>query len=148
MKIFQNWQKRKKQRIADELIDACSKRDDRRVDEVLAKCADLAAVDSNGNSPLHYTVDFPHSSPEIATQLIQYGFDVNGQNHSGRTVLHRAASLKQNVGGPMMELFLRSGGDVHIADNEGNTPLHDAARTGAKLQFMMLLNCCPMPLGI
>lgn len=60
-------------------------------------------------------------------QLLESGARVNGVNRFGRTALQ--VMMMGNV--PVAKLLLNFGADPNIRDRStGDTPLHDAARTG------------------
>ncbi|KAJ3125848.1 hypothetical protein HK098_008161 [Nowakowskiella sp. JEL0407] len=82
--------------------------------------------DSAGYSPLHYASRQGHV--EIAKLLISFGANVNSRTcELGTTPLLRAI-LAKNLN--MVELLLKNGADVKIADNYGRTVLHAAAEAG------------------
>ncbi|KAA8493735.1 26S proteasome non-ATPase regulatory subunit 10 [Porphyridium purpureum] len=58
-------------------------------------------------------------------------------DEDGRTLLHEACVHKN--GGEMVELLLRAGCDVRVADGAGLTPLHVAATVGALSTVRALL---------
>ncbi|HBB33888.1 MAG TPA: serine/threonine protein kinase [Cyanobacteria bacterium UBA8803] len=77
---------------------------------LLAKGANILALDSEGQTPLHLA-----SSKEVAQLLIT---DVNVTDNLGRTPLSTTRSLE------VMSLLIAHGADVNAKDNSGNTLLH------------------------
>lgn len=67
----------------------------------------------------------------IASVLLQAGANPNAKNADGRTPLMYSCELwdkEQRVG--MAQLLVEAGGDVLLAENTGEIPLHFAARRG------------------
>ncbi len=63
----------------------------------------------------------------VITKLLEAKADVNHANLARQTSLHMAGQLRSPVGVDLMTLLLAHGGDVEKADNDGRTPLHEAA---------------------
>jgi ankyrin repeat protein len=74
---------------------------------------------------------------EIASILIQGGFDINRPTEAGSTYLHDAALKSQSN---MAQLLLDRGAHVDALNLSGGTPLHDAAIGGATDVIDLLLN--------
>ena len=95
---------------------------------LLARGADIKAVDKDGRTPLHGAVccDFG-GKIEVVTLLLPHGADVKAVDSSGRTSLHVAAEYGDRG---VVELLLAHGADVEAVlpgDHLGCTPLHLAS---------------------
>lgn len=77
--------------------------------------ADVNATDADGNTPLHYA-----RSVAIAQELLAYGADIDARNNYGSTPLLEVRFLQDDV----MEFLIKSGADVTIMDDIGDTFLH------------------------
>ena len=96
--------------------------------------ADIAARDSNGNTPLHFVCGSPTSkmrksdiSLKVSGLLLDNGADVNAVNFAGRTALHFATMNEQTS---LMQLLLARGADVTLRNRDGDAPLTLASRYG------------------
>lgn len=80
--------------------------------------ADMSALTSSGETPLHYAANI-----ETVALFLERGADVNTRGRSGNTPLHYAA-----IGGEIktVALLLDRGADVNARNNIGWTPLHSA----------------------
>jgi ankyrin repeat protein len=74
---------------------------------------------------------------EIASILIQAGFDINKPTRAGSTYLHDAALKGQRK---MVQLLLDRGARLDALNLSGGTPLHDAALGGSTEVIDLLLN--------
>jgi hypothetical protein len=104
------------------------------VAELLAKGADVEAVNRRGARPLHYAAD---GGPGIAhwdqaaqagviRQLIAAGAAVDAVDAGGVTALHRAV---RNRCAAAVAALIAGGADVHLANAKGSTPLRLAGMT-------------------
>lgn len=85
-----------------------------------------AGVDTRGRAsrtPL-FSAARLESDTSAAQTLLEYGADVNAQDHALNTALHFAAT------GDMARLLLERGADVHVRNEDGRTPLFFAAHHG------------------
>ncbi len=80
-----------------------------------------------GRTPMHYAAreGFIH----IATELINYGGDVNIQDHNGHTPLMYATE-KRNL--KATSFFIENGANLNLKDNHGNTALLYAIKNADK----------------
>ena len=87
----------------------------------------MTKVAGTRGTPLHQAVGKGHK--DIVSLLLNEGCPINVVNSRGRSVLHFAAQYGKFH---MMEMLVEQGLDVNIAigDDEGWTPLHDAAACG------------------
>ena len=81
----------------------------------------VTAEDDEGNQPLSRCRD-----GKSVKLLVDFGADVDHQNHDGRTALHISAA-DPTLAEVTKELLDRNA-DANITDEEGCTPLHVAAR--------------------
>ena len=78
----------------------------------------------NLDIPLHLAAR--DGQVEIAQALITAGADVNAQNNSGYTPLHRATNGNTEIA----QALITAGADVNAKDEFGYTPLHWTAIYG------------------
>lgn len=113
----------------------------RRASEVIEKALAAGAdantrFDSSGNTPLIEASVAGNAA--IAEILLRSGADVASQNNDGETALIALAkSSKCSL--KTLQLLINNGGDVNCQDASGNSPLHWAARSGARSILETLL---------
>lgn len=83
------------------------------------------ARDRIGKTPLHFAVTF--ARPEILSELLAAGCDVNAADDTGMTPLHVAAFIGLP---PAVPILVEAGADIERTDKFGDTPLHTAAMRG------------------
>lgn len=84
----------------------------------------LNQVDNTGSIPLHIAAR--KSDPKVAELLLKYGVNIDAKNSiTGLTPL-AVAVISNNL--PMIQFLVDNNADVNIQDNDGNTPLHLAAK--------------------
>lgn len=93
--------------------------------------ADVNKRDSRGWSPLHYAVT-RKTEPALIRLLIQSGADVSIRNLNGETPLRLTGILFVEKIAPawgkiLIPILVKNGADIHTADHEGHTLLHQAA---------------------
>ena len=89
---------------------------------------------TKNETPLHISV---RSARQISLvrYLLSHGAEVNAISNSGSTPLHFAVSDRD-----IFEELLRNNALIDVADKEGNTALHEAARAGTCDVVTALLN--------
>lgn len=103
------------------------------IDEESLNTALMLAAGSTSSLLLDRVVD-PVSRHQIVERLIQYGADINTQNHRGCTALMLAA-YQGNT--DVVELLLQHGADVNIKDNAGwDCPGHNGWHHGGWTALM------------
>ena len=93
----------------------------------------MTKVAGKHGTPLHQAVARGHK--DIVSLLLNEGCPINVVNSGGRSVHHIAAEYDQIH---MIEMLAEQGLDVNIGDDEGVTPLHNAANCG-KLESVRTL---------
>lgn len=104
--------------LDSELADAAFICDLARVRDLLARGADVDALNDEGRPPLVSAV--LGGSLPLLDLLLEHGADVNASDPHGWTPLHFAA---QEVLPEMAARLLARGADANAQDDEGNTPL-------------------------
>ena len=116
------------------LIDAAASGDLFEVTRLVARGADVNAVNQNGSTPLHWAAYRGHAA--VVEFLIANGVGVETVNMDGDTALHWAAD-----GGhvAVVEHLVAKGTDVNAVNKDGLTPLHQAAASGhaAVVEFLV-----------
>jgi len=107
------------------LTEAIKRGDAAAARALVAKHADVNAVESDGTTPLHWTVE--RDDLALAELLIAAGAKPTVANRLGVTPLHLAAT---NGSAAMVERLLTAGADPNAAMPGGETVLMTAARTG------------------
>jgi len=100
------------------LLDAAEAGNKTEVEALIAKGADLDAVDKYGWRPLHRAAF--NGNKETVELLIAKGAAVNARNHDGETPLYKAVNKET------AELLIAKGADVNAKNNDGETPLFKA----------------------
>eukprot|EP00005_Dracoamoeba_jomungandri_P008043 CAMPEP_0174269954 /NCGR_PEP_ID=MMETSP0439-20130205/42791_1 /TAXON_ID=0 /ORGANISM="Stereomyxa ramosa, Strain Chinc5" /LENGTH=1261 /DNA_ID=CAMNT_0015358989 /DNA_START=638 /DNA_END=4423 /DNA_ORIENTATION=- len=107
-------------------------------DEVLLELLSHPGIDVNilnndGNVPLHYFCKcfLSPSCQDIAAKFYKLGANLNMQNSSGETPLHKSI-LNDSVRVLLIDFLIENGADVNIVNNRGESPLHYAVRLGRK----------------
>ena len=110
------------QRNASALMIACKRGDIDAIDLLLNTGADLNIARDLGDTCLHDAVR-GDCSKEILQTIMRHGVDVNATNSNNATALMMAVQ-KGNV--EAIHELLHAGANTNIADEYGNTCLHDA----------------------
>ncbi|MCE3237040.1 MAG: ankyrin-like [Gammaproteobacteria bacterium] len=85
--------------------------------------ADINAIDSMGNTPLHWAIQ--KNDVECINLLVQAGANINIAATSGDTPLHlSAAQGRSNIA----SLLIKAGADINSIGFRGKTPLHWAVQ--------------------
>src|SRR5712671_1482115 len=98
---------------------------------------DPGVRDNDGQTPLHAASR--SGCLKFAQRLLELGVDVNSRDNKGRTPLHMILWNSHNVG----LLLLEHGADPGVRDDDGQTLLYAASRSGC-LKFAQRL----MELGV
>lgn len=87
-------------------------------ESLIARGADVNAIDEKGFYPLHYAIIY---LPSFAHFLIENGADINSRSCFQQTPLHLAACYGRKE---IVSILLEKGVDVNYIDQWGCTPLH------------------------
>ena len=116
---------------------ACSKRDCPEVCVMLiAKGAQVNATDGNGDTSLH--VACQKGNTNTVDVLVENDADCNVVNVCGETLLHLACKSRVECV-ELCDKLISHGVNPHIADREGNLPLHVALKNRLAKTFGCLL---------
>ena len=111
------------------LMIACKKRKKDAINVLLNAGADLNIADADGDTCLHNAVGnllYTDGHTEVLQGIISHGIDVNATNKKNMTAL-MIACAKENK--DAINILLNAGADPNIADSDGDTCLHYAARS-------------------
>lgn len=101
-------------------------------DMLMALGADVDAVDSKGQAPIHLAVQNDSGAPlAVVASLVNNGANVDAPDDCGRTALHLAA---EKGTADVVDALLRVGAKPDCQDEDGKTPLQFTLDTG---------NCTP-----
>lgn len=98
------------------------------VSSLINKRADVNALDSDGNPPIHVALCLSNykTSQNILKLLIDAGADVNAENGKGITPLHQAVQLHNEIN---CQILIDAGADVDWKSCNGDTPLITAIKS-------------------
>ncbi|XP_037513549.1 E3 ubiquitin-protein ligase MIB2 [Rhipicephalus sanguineus] len=119
------------------LLVACHEGDESLVRMMMTTGADMNEKDKDGDSALHFGAY--GNKPDILELLVNFGADINAKNKKGYTALHVAVN-KEFVACVRVLTNYISDLDVNTQDEYGDTPLHDAIRTGNNDIVDLLVN--------
>ncbi len=125
-----------------ELFDAVFEGDVERVQDLIAKGANVIARDELGCIPLHYA----YYHPAVMQILIKADpGSVNFKSETGVTPLYMAAMIASTYDLPVLEMLLGAGADVEIRSNNGATAVHQAVdrKKDQEIILSTLLACAP-----
>lgn len=111
------------------------------VDVFMAHTAEHPVKHSQSSAVLPYYIAYYHNSPDIikgVKQLLAQSADIDAVTRSGDSALIITGWSTDNLA--LMQLLVESGADVNRGNNNGDTPLMDAAYLGKKAQFKYLLS--------
>ena len=117
------------------LLLACYERKVKLLDLLVSAGADPMIADDNGDTCLHHAVR-EHCSKEDLQVMINPTSDVNVLNKKNRTALMMAC-LNGNV--DAANVLLTAGAETNIADEFGDTCLHDAVWKGCSKEVLQAI---------
>ena len=106
------------------LMLACKEGKKDAIDVLLSDGADPNIADADGATCLHYAAR-NYRSTDVLQVIISLGLDVNGTNNKNVTALMLACKEGKK---DAIDVLLSDGADPNIADADGDTCLHYAAR--------------------
>lgn len=99
---------------------------------LISKGANPSAVSDNNEVPLHNT-----TNSALANFYVKNKVNVNAKNDTNQTPLHKA--IRANANNEYIDTLLYLGADFKAQDQNNDTPLHYAARTGNELTLRLLI---------
>ena len=120
--------------LENNLMIAASKGNEREVERLISKGADIDADTWEGATPLIFAV--ANNRLAAVKALLAHGPDVNKMTANNETPL--LISVK-NQSPEIAEALIRGGADIDLADKFGATPLHYAAVSGSFAMADLLL---------
>jgi cytohesin len=106
---------------------------------LLKKGADLNVADENGATPLHLAAEteyYSYETTDLIDIILETGkCNINGVDNDGRTPLHYAIGRYSPVTINARRL-IQLGADPGIADKNGVTPLHMAAKNAESMDLI------------
>ena len=117
------------------LMLACWKRNEDAIHVLLNAGADLNIADASGDTCLHYAAR-NDCCTDVLQAIISHGGDVNATSKENVTPLIRAC-VKGND--DAIHVLLNAGADLNIADVDGYTCLHYAARNGCCTEVLQAI---------
>jgi ankyrin repeat protein len=117
------------------IFDAITDNDLRAVRRMLKSNPELhRTINGLGNTPLHEAIRL--GCPEIASELIRVGAEVNALGDLGKTPLHYASERDQPT--DLARLLVEAGADMAKPNKAGETPLHIAAAQNHEVAGLLL----------
>lgn len=117
------------------LVRAIGKGNLRLAETLLTQGAFARAQDEKGQPVLHSAIR--QDRIDLCLLLLVWGADPNAKDNTGRTSLHVAAELKDYLG--MVDLMVANGGLCTVVNQNGETPLHQAAFIGNEEALEIML---------
>ncbi|KAF4446834.1 putative ankyrin repeat domain protein [Fusarium austroafricanum] len=105
------------------------------VRELINLGANIRDTDNNERTALHLAA-MNNSSIATAQLLLDYGFDIEARDESGRTPL--ATAVRQNAM-EMAKFLLENGANMETKTDAGETPLHEAVWFNFRQMVQLLL---------
>ena len=99
---------------------AAARGDSQKIQILLEYGANSNLADRQNSSPLHYS-----KNAKCSDMLLRHGADISSRNCWAATALHTVCRTSGDLS--LLSFLLTSGADPNLCDNDGQTPLHDAA---------------------
>ena len=124
------------------LFLAVSEGDQKSVNALLAKGADVNAIGEDGDTPLHQAAAMGHL--DTVDSLLAAGAEVDARDCCGSTPLHKAAERGYLA---VVKFLINQGAEVNVANDLRSTPLHEAAANGhlATVEALLAAGARSMP---
>jgi len=118
------------------LLKAAYNNDTELVRQLAEAGADVNFQEPNGWTALQHAAD--QNNIDIARILLDRGADMNHRNiPTGRAAIHYAAEGEDTA---LLDLLIERGAQIDIRNNEGETPLFDAASSGSEDCVKLLID--------
>ncbi len=118
-------------------LSSATYRNVRTVRQLLELGANENIPDKQGNLPLHRAA--LNVNKECLDMLSDFYKDIDVKGQNGRTALS-FATVREDDDPELIELLLQKGAKAHLADKDGNTPLHYIASTPHVNMMRSLIN--------
>ena len=98
------------------------------IKELIEAGADVNGQDNNGTTPLMEAAEWGRD--HVVHELIRVGASVTAKNNKQQTALHKAISSSWGNRFSVVKALIEAGADVNEQDEDGTTPLMEAAEWG------------------
>lgn len=120
----------------DDLLSAAQNDHTDLVLEMIEEGVDVNAKQGSGWTALQHACN--HGNLEVVKALLDKGAEINHRNiPTGRAAIHYAAACEEDA---VLRLLIERGADIEVRNNDGETPLFDAASGGSEACVRLLID--------